>query len=78
MYVTGSRTLDPMSTTDTLIWNVYDLDSGEQGQITINVLLSNIVDPGEAVFSYVTIGSTNNDTTPSNNQAYKSILVAGG
>lgn len=74
-YVTGNVALDPMSTANTLVWTKYDLASGEQGQITVNLLVSNIVDPSETIFSYVTISSTNNDTKPLNNQAYKSIVV---
>gem|GEM_PF-2713564 len=74
-YVSGSLALDLMSTTKSLVRKISDLPSDGQGQIQLNLLLSNIVDAGDAVFSYVTISSTSNDTTPSNNQAYKSIVV---
>lgn len=29
-YVTGNTALDPLSTSNTLVWKVYDLDSGDQ------------------------------------------------
>lgn len=74
-YVTGNTALDPMSTSNTLVWKVYDLDSGDQEQISLNLLVSNIVDAGEAIFSYVTISSPNTDSKPSNNQSYKSVVV---
>jgi len=74
-YVTGSLALDAMSTSNTLVWKVYDLAANQQGQITATVLVSNIVDASEALFSYVTISSANTDASPSNNQSHKSIVV---
>lgn len=75
-YVTGTKSLDPLSTTESLVWKLSDITAWSQGEITVNLLVSNIVDQGEAVFSYVTISSTNNDNIWLNNQAYKSVVVS--
>lgn len=74
-YVTGSVALDPISTDSTLVWKIDDLTDQSQGQIQLQLLLSNVVESSETIFSYVTISAANNDIEPLTNQSHTSILV---
>jgi hypothetical protein len=78
-YVTGSRALFPMgsSNKNTLIWKVFDVPAGSGGTITATFLASNLLDPADTVFAYLTVTSTNSDPSVVNNQANKTLTVPG-
>ncbi len=74
IYVSSS--LEPSTMwDDSLVRHLYDIPSGESKQIAVNMMLSNLVEEDDNIFTYITVSGVNNDNNPINNQSDHTIKV---